>query len=99
MCNFQNLLETSIVLSVLREMFFSIELQDHKKSLNFLNYIVTNTNNVKYQFNVHHKDLITNIHTKLTRGTSPKIFYNSHALYNKYINQEKQFLKCIYQQC
>lgn len=55
----------------MQEKGFAIKFQDHKESFNFLNFIVTNTINVKYQFEEHHKEPTKNIHTKITRETSP----------------------------
>ena len=41
------------------------------KSLNFLDIRITNTINNKYEFIVHRKEAITNIHIKPTSCTDP----------------------------
>ena len=44
---------------------YTVEFEDHKHSLNFLDINITNnTTNRKHEFKVHRKDAITNIHIK-----------------------------------
>ena len=81
---------------------YTVEFEDHKHSLNFLDMNITNnTTNKKYEFKVHRKDAITNIHTKPNSCIDPSITKSVfkgflHRAYTicseKYIKEETQFL-------
>ena len=45
-----------------------------KKSLNFLDFSITNTINNKYEFKVHREKAIINIHIKPTSCIDPNVF-------------------------
>ena len=79
---------------------YTIEYKNEKKSLNFLDINITNTINNKYEFNVHHKKAITNIHIKLTSCIDPNIIKSVFKGFlhradsicsEKYIKEEKKF--------
>ena len=56
---------------------YTIEYENENKSLNFLDINITNTINNKYEFKVHRKKAITNIHIKQHRAstlTSSKVY-------------------------
>ena len=52
---------------------YTIEYENENKSLNFLDINITNTINNKYEFKVHRKNAITNIHIKPTLCIDPNI--------------------------
>ena len=52
---------------------YTIEYDNGNKSLNFLDINIANTINNKYEFKVHRKNAITNIHIKPTSCIDPKI--------------------------
>ena len=53
---------------------YTVEFEAHKHSLNLLGINITNnTTNRKYQFKVHGKDAITNIHIRLNSCIDPSI--------------------------
>ena len=53
---------------------YTVEFEDHKHSPNFLDINITNnTTNKKYEFKVHQKDAITNIHIKPSSCIDPSI--------------------------
>ena len=52
---------------------YSIEYENKNKSLNFLDINITNTINNKYEFKVHRKKAITNIHIKPSSCIDPNI--------------------------
>ena len=53
---------------------YTVEFEDNKHSLNFLDIKITNnTTNKKYEFKVHRKDAITNIHIKPNSFIDPSI--------------------------
>ena len=52
---------------------YTIEYENENKSLNFLDISITNTINNKYEFKVHRKNAITNIHIKPTSCIKPNI--------------------------
>ena len=52
---------------------YIIEYENENKSLNFLDINITNTINNKYEFKVHRKKAITNIHIKPTSCIDPNI--------------------------
>ena len=55
----------------------TVEFEDHKHSLHFLDINITNnTTNRKYEFKVHRKDAITNIHIKPNLFIDPSITKN-----------------------
>ena len=68
----------------------TVEFEDHKYSLNFLDINITNnTTNKQYEFKVHRKDAITN------HKVSLKVSYlhRAHTICSeKYIKEETQFL-------
>ena len=52
---------------------YIIEYENGNKSLNFLDINITNTINNKYEFKLHRKKAITNIHIKPTSCIDPNI--------------------------
>ena len=53
---------------------YTVEFEDHKHSLNFLDINITNnTTNIKYELKVHQKDAITNIQLKPNSYIDPSI--------------------------
>ena len=78
------------------------EFEDHKHSLSFLDINITNnTTNKKYEFKVHRKDAITNIHIKtnsfihrsITRCVFKGFLHRAHVICSeKHIKGEIQFL-------
>ena len=52
---------------------YIVEIEDHKHLLNFLDINIKNTTNRKYEFKVHQKDAITNIHVKPNSCIDPSI--------------------------
>ena len=80
---------------------YTIEYENENKSLNFLDINITNTINNKYEFKVHRKKAITNIHIKQTSRFNPNIIKSVfksflHRAYpicsEKYIKEEEKFL-------
>ena len=80
---------------------YTSEKENHKKELNFLDITVTNTNNSYYDFKIHRKSTISNIHLKPTSNVNPKIVigvfkgFVSRAIKirsTKYLSDEIQFL-------
>ena len=77
---------------------YTIEYENANKSLNFLDINITNTINNKYEFKVHQKKAITNIHIKPTSCINPNIIksifkgflHRAHLTCSeKYIKEEK----------
>ena len=75
--------------------------ENGNKSLNFLDINITNTINNKYEFKVHRKEAITNIHIKPTSSIDPNIIksvfkgflHRAHSICSdKYIKEEEKFL-------
>ena len=55
-------------------MKYTVEFEDLKHLLNFLDINITsNISNGKYEFKVHRKDIITNIHIKPNSFINPSI--------------------------
>ena len=55
-------------------MKYMVEFEDHKHSLNILDISITNnTTNKKYEFKVHRKDTMANIHIKPNSCIDPSI--------------------------
>ena len=81
---------------------YTAESEDHKHSLNVLDINITsNTTNKKYEFQVHRKDAITNIHIKpksclypsITKSVFKGFLYGAHTICSeKYIKEETQLL-------
>ena len=79
---------------------YTIGYENRNKSLNFFDINITNTINNKYEFKVHHKKAITNIHIKLTcidPNTIKSVFkgfiHRAHSICSeKYIKEEEKFL-------
>ena len=80
---------------------YTIEYENENKSLNFLDINITNTINNKYEFKVHRKKAITNIHIKPTSCIGPNIIKNvfkgflhwAHSICSeKYIKEEEKIL-------
>ena len=81
---------------------YTVEFEDHKHSLNFLDINITNnTANRKYEFKVHRKDAITNIRIKPNSCIDPSInksvfkgfLHQAHTICSeKLIKEEIQFL-------
>ena len=81
---------------------YTVEFEDHKHSLNFLDIsISSNTTNRKYEFKVHQKDAITNIHIKpnscidpsITKSVFKGFLHRAHTICSeKFIKEEIQFL-------
>ena len=80
---------------------YTIEYENGYKSLNFLDINITNTINNKYEFKVHRKKAITNIHIKPTSCIDPhtmkSIFkgflHRAHSICSeKYIKEEEKLL-------
>ena len=80
---------------------YTIEYENENKSLNFLDINITNTINNKYEFKVHRKKAITNIHIKPTSCIDPNIIksvfqgflHRAHLICSeKYIKEEEKFL-------
>ena len=80
---------------------YTIEYENGNKSLNFLDINITNTINNKYEFKVHLKKAITNIHIKPTSCIDSNIIksvfkgflHRAHSISSdKYIKEEEKFL-------
>ena len=80
---------------------YTSDKENHKKDINFLDITLTNTNNSYYDFKIHRKSAITNIHLKPTSNVKPKIVigvfkgFVSRAIKicpTKYLSDEIQFL-------
>ena len=80
---------------------YTIEYENGNKSLNFLDINISNTINNKYEFKVHRKKAITNIHIKPTSCIDPNIIKSvfkgflrrAHSICSdKYIKEEEKFL-------
>ena len=80
---------------------YVIEHENENKSLNFLDINITNTINNKYEFKVHRKNAITNIHIKPTSCIDPNIIKSVFKGFlqraysicsEKYIKEEEKFL-------
>ena len=69
---------------------FKGKFEDYKKSLNFLDIIITNnTTNKHYKFKVHRKDTVPNIHIK------PNSFINLalvKSVFKCFLNQLTQYM-------
>ena len=52
---------------------FTIEKEDENNTLNFLDITIKNNNTGKYQFKIHRKEAITNVHIKPNSNIDPKI--------------------------
>ena len=61
----------------------TIEYENENKSLNFLDINITNTINNKYEFKVHRKKAITNIHIKLHMFR--EIYQRRRKIFNRYV--------------
>ena len=75
---FQNRSHANKFLEILNkqdpEIKYTVEFEDQKHSLNLLDINITNnTTNRKYEFKVHRKDAITNIHIKPNSCIDPSI--------------------------
>ena len=75
---FQERSHTNKFLEILNKqnpaMKYMVEFEDHKHSLNILDISITNsTTNKKYEFKVHRKDTMTNIHIKPNSCIDPSI--------------------------
>ena len=53
---------------------YTMEMEDGKKQLGFLDLSITNSGNGMYEFQVYRKDAITNVQTKPHSSINPKIF-------------------------
>ena len=81
---------------------YTVEFEDRKHLLNFLEINITNnTTNKKHEFKVRRKDAITNVHIKSNSCTDPSItksifkgfLHRTHTICSeKYIKEERQFL-------
>ena len=81
---------------------YTVEFEDHKHSLNFLDINITNnTANKKYEFKVHRKEAITSTHIKpnscidpsITKSVFKGFLHRAHTICSeKYIKEEMQFL-------
>ena len=81
---------------------YTVEFEDHKHSLNSLDiYITNNTTNRKYEFKVHRKDAITNIHIKpnscidpnITKSVFKGFLHRAHTICSeKFLKEEIRFL-------
>ena len=81
---------------------YTVEFEDHKHSLNFLDIsISSNTTNRKYEFKVHRKDAITNIRMKPNSCIDPSMtkiafkgfLHRAHTICSeKFIKEEMLFL-------
>ena len=80
---------------------YIIEHENENESSNFLYINITNTSNNKYEFKVHYKKAITNIHIKATSCIDPNIIksvfkgflHRAHSIYSeKYIKEDEKFL-------
>ena len=80
---------------------YTTEYENGNKSLNFLDINITNTINNKYEFKVHRKKAITNIHIKPTSCIDPNIIKSvfkgflrrAHSICSdKYIKEEEKIL-------
>ena len=78
---------------------YTTKYENENKFLNFLDINITNTINNKYEFKVHHKKAITNIHIKPTSCIDPNIIksvfkgflHRVHSTFSeKYIKEEKK---------
>ena len=53
---------------------YTMEMEDDKKQLGFLDVSITNSGNGSYEFQVYRKDAITNVQAKPHSSINPKIF-------------------------
>ena len=84
---------------------YTIEYENENESLNFLDINITNTINNKYEFKVHRKKAITNIHIKPTSCIDPNItksvfkgfLHRAHSICSEqYIKEEEKFLSDMF---
>ena len=84
---------------------YTVEFEDHKHSLNFLDINITNnTTNKKYEFKVHWKNAITNIHIKpnscidsfITKSVFKSFLHLAHTVCaEKYIKEKTVFSRHV----
>ena len=84
---------------------FTVEFEDHKHSINFLDISITNnTTNKKYEFKVYGKHGIANIHIKpnslldpsITKSVFKGFLYRAHTVCSeKYIKEETVFSRHV----
>ena len=85
---------------------YTVEFEDYKHSLNFLDINITNnTTNRKYEFKVHRKDAIANIHIKpnsfldpsITKSVFKGFHHRTHTICSeKFIKEKIQFLVNVF---
>ena len=88
---------------------YTVEFEDHKHSLNFLDINSTsNTTNKKYEFEVNQKDAITNINIKpnscidpsITKSVLKGFVHRTHTICSeKYIKEETLFSRHVCREC
>ena len=84
-----------------RAIQYTIEYEHENRSLSFLDINITNTINNKYEFKMHRKNTITNIHVKptsclnhnVTTSVFKGFFHRAHSICSeKYVKKEKNLL-------
>ena len=69
---------------------YTVEFEDHKHLLNFLDINITsNTTSKKYEFKVHRKDAITNINIKPNSCMFRKIYQGRNTVFSKHVFRER----------
>ena len=77
---------------------YTVEFEDHKHSLNFLDINITNnTTNRKCEFKVHRKNPITNIHIKpnscvdpnVTKSVFKSFLHRAHTICSEKLSRKK----------
>ncbi|XP_065684396.1 uncharacterized protein LOC136096749 [Hydra vulgaris] len=80
---------------------YTVELENKRKQLNFLDICITNTMNGFYEFQIHRKDAITNVQIKPNSNINPSITIGvfkgflcraKQICSQKYLSQEIDFL-------
>ncbi|XP_065680471.1 uncharacterized protein LOC136094459 [Hydra vulgaris] len=84
---------------------YTVELENKRKQLNFLDICITNTMNGFYEFQIHRKDAITNVQIKPNSNINPSITIGvfkgflcraKQICSQKYLSQEIDFLINIF---
>ena len=84
---------------------YTIEVENDKKELEFLDIKVINNMEGKYEFKVHRKDAITNVHLKPASSHDPRVLKSTFAGFvnrafsicsEKYLDEELNFLTEVF---
>jgi len=94
-----------IINSIEPNIKFTVEYENDKKELNFLDTTIINTGERKYEFKIHRKAAITNVQIKLNSCHDEKVKYGvfkgfihrAHAICSeKYLEEELEFITKVF---